>query len=246
MYYEGKSLLSIDKQCKLTFNCSFPLIFASPKPLPMNDQQIREQLNHLFEEALIDEVIKEGTHHTFKGGDELMDIGQPIQQFPIVINGSLKVMTEDENGNELLLYYLEMGDTCAMTLQCCLNDSTSKIRVVAENTTDVVLVPIQRMEEWIVKFASWRRFIFNSYHERLNEMLEAIDNLAFRNLEGRLYKYLKDKAMISGTSDLKITHYQVATELNTSRVVISRLMKKLEQQGKITSDRNCIRVTEFA
>lgn len=212
----------------------------------MSANLIREKLKHLFESELIDEIIKEGSQQTFQEGDELMDIGQTIKYFPIVINGSLKVMTEDKNGNELLLYYLEMGDTCAMTLQCCLSDSTSKIRVVAEDTTDVVLVPIQRMEEWIVKFASWRRFIFNSYHERLNEMLDAIDNLAFRNLEGRLYKYLKDKAMINGSSDLKITHFQIASELNTSRVVISRLMKKLEQQGKIRNERNCIRVTEFA
>lgn len=212
----------------------------------MTTHYINEKLQHLFEKELIDEIIKEGSQQTFQEGDELMDIGQTIKYFPIVINGSLKVMTEDKNGNELLLYYLEMGDTCAMTLQCCLSDSTSKIRVVAEDTTDVVLVPIQRMEEWIVKFASWRRFIFNSYHERLNEMLDAIDNLAFRNLEGRLYKYLKDKAMINGSSDLKITHFQIASELNTSRVVISRLMKKLEQQGKIRNERNCIRVTEFA
>ena len=132
-----------------------------------------------------------------------------------------------------------------MTLQCCLNDTKSKIRVVAEDTTEVVLIPIKRMEEWIVKYGGWRRFIFNSYHERLNEMLDAIDNLAFQNLEDRLYKYLKDKAMINGSADVKTTHREIANELNTARVVISRLMKKLEQNGKIESDRNCIRVTEF-
>lgn len=212
----------------------------------MDHNQIRQQLGHLFETELIDEIVKEGTHHFFETGEELIDIGQTIKNFPIVITGSLKVMTEDEKGNELLLYYLEMGDTCAMTLQCCLHNSLSKIRVVAEDACEVILIPIQRMEEWIIKFSSWRRFIFNSYNERLNEMLEAIDNLAFQNLEGRLYKYLKDKAMISGSSDLKITHSQIAGELNTSRVVISRLMKKLEQQGKIRNERNCIRITEFA
>ncbi len=212
----------------------------------MNDQQIREQLTHLFEPALLVEIVKEGTHHIFKEGDELMDIGQPIRHFPLVINGSLKVMTENDQGQELLLYYLEMGDTCAMTLQCCLNDTKSKIRVVAEEATKVILIPIKRMEEWIVKYASWRRFIFNSYHERLNEMLDAIDNLAFQNLEDRLYKYLRDKAMVNGTAEVKTTHREIATELNTARVVISRLMKKLEQQGKISSDRNCISVTEFA
>lgn len=212
----------------------------------MNKQEIREKLENLFEEELIEQIIREGNVTQFDSGHELMDIGQEIRFFPIVINGSLKVMTENEEGQELLLYYLEMGDTCAMTLQCCLSDAKSKIRVVAEAPTDLILVPIQRMEEWIVKFASWRHFIFNSYHERLNEMLEAIDNLAFENLEGRLYKYLKDKAMITGSPKLKITHAQIATELNTSRVVISRLMKKLEQQEKIRHDRSCIMVNELA
>ncbi len=211
----------------------------------MGESAIHEQLQHLFEEDLIDEIIKQGSQRHFELGEELIDVGQSITHFPIVLSGSLKVITEDENGNELLLYYLEMGDTCAMTLQCCLNHSKSKIRVIAEAESEAILVPIERMEEWIVRFPSWRRFIFNSYHERMNEMLEAIDNLAFKNLEGRLYTYLKDKAMITGSARLKTTHQQIASELNTSRVVISRLMKKLEQQNKITSERNCIRVSEF-
>ncbi len=211
----------------------------------MNPTYIQNHLSHLFEPELIAEISREGTQASFKAGDELLDIGQPIRHFPLVIKGSLKVMTENEEGHELLLYYLEMGDTCAMTLQCCLNDTKSKIRVVAEDATDVVLIPIKRMEEWIVKYGSWRRFIFNSYHERLNEMLDAIDNLAFQNLEDRLYKYLKDKAMINGSAEVKTTHREIAAELNTARVVISRLMKKLEQQGKISSDRNCIQITEF-
>jgi len=212
----------------------------------MDATDIRSHFEHLFEKDLTNQIIKEGSLGHYEPGQELMDIGQEIKFFPIVINGSLKVMTENEEGQELLLYYLEMGDTCAMTLQCCLNNAKSKIRVVAESPTDLVMIPIQRMEEWIVKFPSWRHFIFNSYNERLNEMLEAIDNLAFENLEGRLYKYLKDKAMINGSPRLKITHTMVATELNTSRVVISRLMKKLEQQEKIRNERNCILVKEFS
>ena len=212
----------------------------------MNDNQIKEKLNHLFEDALIGEIAVRGKEHTFTAGEEILDIGQSIRNFPLVIKGSLKVMTENEQGQELLLYYLEMGDTCAMTLQCCLNDSKSEIRVVAEDTTDVILVPVRQMEEWIVKYPSWRRFIFNSYHERLSEMLDAIDSLAFQNLEDRLYKYLRDKAMVNGSAEVKTTHREIATELNTARVVISRLIKKLEQQAKIVSDRNCIRVNEFA
>ena len=212
----------------------------------MDDKLIKQQFEFLFEQPLIEEVLQLGNLKEFDLGDEIMDIGQEITHFPLVVSGSLKVMTEDENGNELLLYYLEMGDTCAMTLQCCLKNSKSKIRVTAEDITKVVFIPIRKMEEWIVQYPSWRRFVFDSYNNRLNEMLESIDNLAFTNLEGRLYKYLKDKAMVAGNAELRITHHQIAHELNSSRVVISRLMKKLEIQGKITQDRNRISVLELA
>ncbi len=206
---------------------------------------VKQHFEFLFEEPLIEEILKFGDFKEFNIDNELMDIGQEITHFPLVVSGSLKVMTEDETGNELLLYYLEMGDTCAMTLQCCLKSSKSKIRVTAEDITKVVFIPVQKMEEWIVKYPTWRRFVFDSYNNRLNEMLESIDNLAFTNLEGRLYKYLKDKAMVASNAELKITHHHIAHELNSSRVVISRLMKKLEHEGKITQDRNKVVVSEL-
>lgn len=207
---------------------------------------IKQQFEFLFEDALIDEILKLGEFKEFDVDDEIIDIGQQITHFPLVVSGSLKVMTEDEKGNELLLYYLEMGDTCAMTMQCCLKSSKSKIRVTAEDITKMVFIPVKKMEEWIVKYPSWRRFVFDSYNNRLNEMLESIDSLAFTNLESRLYKYLKDKALVNSSPELKITHYQIADELNSSRVVISRLMKKLENEGKITQDRNRVSINEFA
>ncbi len=210
------------------------------------DVLVKQHFELLFEAPLIEEILQLGDFKEFESDDELMDIGQDITHFPLIISGSLKVMTENENGNELLLYYLEMGDTCAMTMQCCLKSSKSKIRVTAEDLTKVVFIPVHKMEEWIVKYPSWRRFVFDSYNNRLNEMLESIDNLAFTNLEGRLYKYLKDKALINSSSELKITHHQIAADLNSSRVVISRLMKKLENEGKITQDRNWVSVKEFA
>lgn len=212
----------------------------------MDAQLVKNEFQYLFEEGLIEEIIKVGELREFKAGAELMDIGQQITHFPILLSGSLKIMTEDEEGNELLLYYLEMGDTCAMTLQCCLKDSKSKIRAIAEEPTRMIMVPVHLMEDWVVRFPSWRRFVFDSYNNRLNEMLEAIDNLAFHNLEERLYKYLRDKALINSSSELRITHHEIARELNTSRVVVSRLMKKLEGQGKIHHDRNVVTINEFA
>lgn len=211
----------------------------------MEEKQIREELQYYFEEELLEEIIRKGIHKRFSNEEELISIGQPIRHFPIVIAGSLKVLTEDPEQGELLLYYLELGDTCAMTLQCCFGNTTSRIRVEAEGPTEVILLPVQLMEQWIVKYQKWRRFIFNSYYERLREMLEAINGLAFDNLESRLEKYLKDKALVKGSQELKMTQHQIAAELNTSRVVISRLIRKLESQGKVAISRGTITVLEL-
>jgi CRP/FNR family transcriptional regulator len=140
---------------------------------------------------------------------------------------------------------LERGDTCAMTLTCCLGNSKSKIRAIAETDGSLLMIPITKMEEWLTKYKTWRNFVFESYNIRLNEMLEAIDSLAFMNLEERLYKYLTDKVKVLGTTSLNTTHLEISTELHTSRVVISRLLKALEQQGKIKINRNKIEVLQF-
>ena len=124
---------------------------------------------------------------------------------------------QDEQGDEYILYFLEKGDTCAMTLNCCLGQSKSQIKAIAEMETELLMVPIQKMEEWMTH-RSWRSFVFESYNTRLTEMLEAIDSLAFMNLDGRILKYLKDKVLINKTSILPLTHQEIAEELNTSRL----------------------------
>jgi CRP/FNR family transcriptional regulator len=175
----------------------------------------------------------------------LMDVGDKITKIPLVLEGAIRIMSENKSGDELLLYYLETGDSCAMTMSCCIGNKTSGIRAITEQDTQVIFVPVQKMSEWVVKYPSWRAFVFESYDTRLNEMLEAIDVLAFNNMEERLYKYLRDKAMVTGSGSLHITHYQIANELNTSRVVISRLVKKLALTGKISNHRNRIDVLEL-
>ena len=144
-----------------------------------------------------------------------------------------------------ILYYLEKGETCSMTMTCCLGHKKSEIRAIAETDAKLIMIPIQKMEEWSGKYKSWRNFVFESYNIRLNEMLEAIDALAFMNLEERLYKYLKDKVKILSSPNLSTTHQEIATELHTSRVVISRVLKSLEIQEKIKIHRNKIEVLQF-
>jgi CRP/FNR family transcriptional regulator, anaerobic regulatory protein len=207
--------------------------------------KLYEKFQFLFEPELINEICKTGMIKTYKEGSILMEIGQTLSHMPLVITGSVKVMKEDKEGNELLLYYLELGDTCAVTLSCCTKPSKSSIKAIAESDAEILFIPVEKMEEWMVKFKSWRGFVLDSYNVRLNEMLEAIDNLAFNNMEERLYKFLRDKVMVTKESKLHITHFQIANELHSSRVVISRLMKKLENEGLVIQHRNYVEVKEF-
>jgi len=208
--------------------------------------KLYEKFQYLFEAELINEICEAGILRKFKEGEVIMDIGQTITHMPLVLSGSVKIMTEDEEGNDLLLYYLELGDTCAVTLNCCTRASKSSVRAMTETYAELLFVPVQKMEEWMVKYSKWRAFVLDSYNTRLNEMLEAIDNLAFNNMEERLIKYLKDKVWVNKSPELHITHYQIANDLHSSRVVISRLMKKLEKDNLIVQHRNKVEVLNYA
>ncbi|NHN24892.1 Crp/Fnr family transcriptional regulator [Flavobacterium jejuense] len=206
-------------------------------------KEILEQAyGYIFEEALLLEIEKVAIYKEFKAEEYLIEIGDYIKSMPLLLHGAIKILREDENGDELLLYFLERGDTCAMTLTCCMGKSKSKIRAIAENDGAMLMIPVEKMEEWLTKYKTWRNFVFESYNIRLNEMLEAIDTLAFMNLDERLYKYLTDKAKVIGNTEINNTHQQIAYDMHTSRVVISRLLKSLEIQGKIKLHRNKIEI----
>lgn len=207
--------------------------------------KIRDRYGYLFDDDLIKEIASVSDVRTIKEGATLMDIGEQIQYMPLLLSGAIKVMREDENGDELLLYFLEHGDTCTMTLTCCLGQSKSKIRAIAEMDTELLLVPVSKMEEWITKYQSWRNFVFESYNSRMMEMLETIDSLAFMKMDERLYKYLTDSVKLHGSTTITKTHQDIANELHTSRVVVSRLLKTLEHKKKIELHRNKIEVLEF-
>ncbi len=209
------------------------------------NKQLLDAYDFIFEKELLDEITSIGTIQKFKAEDYLIDIGQHITAMPLLIHGAIKILREDENGDDLLLYFLERGDTCAMTLTCCLGKNKSKIKAIAETDGELIMIPIDKMEEWISKYKTWRNFVFESYNIRLNEMLEAIDALAFMNLDERLYKYLTDKAKVLGSTDITTTHLEIASEIHTSRVVISRLLKKLEVEGKIILLRNKIQIVQL-
>ena len=201
---------------------------------------LKETYGFVFEDELIEEIAKVSKLHLFKEGDVLIDFGDYIKRMPLLINGAIKILREDFDEGELLLYFIEKGDTCAMSMVCCLGDSKSEIRAVAETDGVVIMIPVMKMEEWLGKYKSWRVYVFNSYNNRLKEMLSAIDNLAFMNMNERLLVYLSEKGKINKTNSIQNTHQEIADDLHTSRVVISRLLKALENEGKIRLNRASI------
>ncbi|MCF6224158.1 MAG: Crp/Fnr family transcriptional regulator [Flavobacteriaceae bacterium] len=210
---------------------------------------IREKLNEfykvVFEPELIDEIVEVGSLKKIKENELLLDIGDNFNRIPLMLNGAIKISREINNGDEIVLYFLERGDTCTISFGSGLNASKSKVRGVAEKDSEVIFIPVEKLEDWMVKYKSWRDFVIDSYNIRLNEMLEAIDTLAFMKMDQRLYKYLTDKVKIMRETTLKTTHQEIAIDLNTSRVVVSRLLKQLENQSKIKLFRNRIEVLEY-
>ncbi len=203
---------------------------------------IKSTYGSVFEEQLINEIVEVSTLKTFKEGDVLIEFGQYIKSMPLLIKGAIKILREDFDEGELLLYFIEKGDTCAMSMTCCMGQTKSEIKAVAENDGAVIMIPVSKMELWLGKYKSWSNFVFNGYNNRLKEMLLAIDNLAFMKLDQRLLKHLKDKSKINNSIHINTTHQEIANELNTSRVVISRLLKALENDNKIKLHRASIEI----
>jgi CRP/FNR family transcriptional regulator len=203
---------------------------------------LQQTYGHLFEENLIDDIVASSTLRDFNEGDVLIDFGDFIKKMPLLISGAIKILREDFDEGELLLYFLEKGDTCAMTMACCLGETKSEIRAVAETKGQVIMIPVEKMEEWLGKYKSWRNYVFNSYNNRLKEMLTAIDNLAFMNMNERLLNYLFEKAKVNKSREVLNTHQEIAYDLHTSRVVVSRLLKALEREGRIKLNRATIEI----
>ncbi|MDO6801635.1 Crp/Fnr family transcriptional regulator [Wenyingzhuangia sp. 1_MG-2023] len=203
---------------------------------------LEQHYGYIFEKELLEEIVRVSTIKEVPAGTTLMNIGQYVKSMPLLLEGVIKILREDEEGDELLLYFLEKGDTCAMTMSCCTGNKKSEIKAVTELDTKLVMIPVEKMDEWVGKYKSWRTFVLGSYHHRLMELLETVDNIAFKKMDERLLKYLHDKVAVTASRKIKSTHQEIAYELHTSRVVISRLLKKLENQGIITLHRNSLEV----
>ncbi|WP_422003807.1 Crp/Fnr family transcriptional regulator [Roseivirga pacifica] len=206
-------------------------------------KKIADVLHQLgLEDQLIQEIEQVGRQITVATEQLLIAPGMQAREMPLVLSGTLRVMREDAEGREIFLYYLEGGDACAMSISCCLGTQMSEFKVIAESEATLWMVPMVQIDNWMTKYRSFRKFIFDSYHDRFDEMLNTVDSIAFMNMDERLMKYLLDKKQSSGSFVINKTHEQIAQELNTSRVVVSRLLKKLEREEKIELHRNRIEV----
>ena len=208
-------------------------------------KEIVKNFNGVFEDSLIDEIAEVGNIKTFEVDNIMIDIDDELTHIPLIVDGVIKIMREDEKGEEIALYYLEPGDTCTISFVNCIIPNKSFFRGIVKKQAMGIFIPIDKVDLWLKRYKSWRTFIIDSYHNRLLEMVESIDRLAFLSLEDRLYKYLCDKAKIMNENTLIITHQEIAEDIHTSRVVVSRLLKRLENEGVISTHRNRIIVEEF-
>lgn len=201
-----------------------------------------DSLKNIFEPKLLIEMQQFGTFQSFQEGDLIMDYGKYIRMMPIILTGTVKVHRLDENGNEILLYYLSGSESCSMAYTCCVEAKKSEVKAIAEDDVELLAIPPVKLDEWLCVYSSWKNYIMRSFSERFIELLKSIESIAFHKLDVRLIAYLKEKQRLTGSSVIKASHSQIADELATSRVVISRLLKQLENDGRMLLYRNEIKL----
>jgi CRP/FNR family transcriptional regulator, anaerobic regulatory protein len=205
-------------------------------------QELETKLSQIFEKKLVEEILSSGKRMNFKEGEVIIDYGKKLRFMPFILNGTIRVMTRDDEQRELLLYYIGSTESCAMAYSCCMEDRKSEIKAVAEDEVDLIAIPHDKLDEWLFRYPSWKSYVFHSFTMRFNELLKSLEGVAFHKLDERLVKYLSDKSKVSGKSSLQLSHQQIAEEMGTSRVVISRLLKQLENEKKLLLYRNEIKL----
>ena len=211
----------------------------NPEILTLLSQNFPE----LSELALKEEIATVGEVMHFPEGKVIMNFGSFVKLVPLLVKGSIKVVREDEeDGRELLLYYLNIGDTCSMSFSCCMMNKQSDIRTTAEDDSTIIAVPIKYIDEWMSKYQSWKNFVMRSYDMRMREMIKTIDSIAFKRMDERLIEYLKQRAEAHQARTIQSTHQEIADDLNASRESVSRLLKQLEKKGVVILERNKIKL----
>ncbi|MEB3444194.1 Crp/Fnr family transcriptional regulator [Flavobacterium psychrophilum] len=193
-----------------------------------------------FSNTLIEDINANAIDQSFVVGDVVMRTGQYIKNTILVLSGSIKIYREDADGGEFFMYYLQLGQACAISMICATKNEQSQIMAKVVEDTELVMVPLTLMNKWMMEHRSWYEFVIDTYRSRFEEVLEVVNSIAFKAMDERLEFYLKRHKDTCGCLNLKLSHQEIATDLNTSREVISRLLKKLEQRGVLKLQRNHI------
>lgn len=193
-----------------------------------------------YSPALKDKLTEFGFIKSFAEGETILNENAYIRAIPIVLRGSIGVMRSEDDGREILLYYIKAGESCIMSFLGGIHNDTSKVKAIAEEATEILFIPIDKVNLLIKEYPQWLDYIFKLYHKRFEELLEVVNDVAFKKMDERLFNFLKKKSEISDSKTINITHEHLAQEMGTARVVVSRLLKQMEEEGLLVLGRNKI------
>jgi CRP/FNR family transcriptional regulator len=203
-------------------------------------QELAKAYPLLNDDELLENILKMGVRKDVKAGERFAEKGSPVRGIPLILKGSLKVLREDDEGHEIFLYHILRGETCAMMLTCCMANKKSDVTAQAEEDTTMLILPVEVMDQWMNEYQSWKVFVMRIYQNRFEELMEVIDSVVFKRLDERLLEYLYNKIEVTGNRTIEITHQEIAYELNSSREVISRLLKQMERKDLLQLERGRI------
>lgn len=197
-----------------------------------------------FDKKLLNEIELHAEFREVKAGDVLIRKGQYIRHTMLLIKGRIKIYRNDDEGGEFFMYHLQPGQACAVSMVCASHAEASEVTAIATEDSTLLFVPLRMMQQWMAEYKNWYEFVVNTYRDRFEELLNVIDQVAFRSMDERLAFYLKRQAKQTGLTVVQLSHQQIAVDLNSTREVISRLLKKMEQRGMIRLNRNLIELNK--
>jgi len=195
---------------------------------------------NLFQSLLNKEVYKSGVIKSFLAGSIILDFNAYIKSIPIVLSGSIKVIRTDEDGRDILLYYIKPGESCIMSILAGIHNNTSKIKAIVEEDVELLLIPVNKASQWLKEFPEWTDYILTIYQKRFEGLLDVVNSVAFQKVDVRLFHLLNQKSSLFQTKNISITHQQLADELGITREAVSRVLKQMEKQKLISLSRNKI------
>ena len=197
-------------------------------------------LKDIFQSALVQEIEDSGNLKHFAAGETIVNMDSYIKNIPVVLSGSIKVIRTEEDGREILLYYLTPGESCIVSILSGMKNETSKIKAIVEEDADIMLIPADKAKEWVKKYPDWTEFIFDLYQKRFEELLDVVNSVAFQKIDSRLLHLIKQKTQLYHSKEISVTHQQLADELGITREATSRVLKQMEKEHLVILSRNKI------